>query len=122
MPAPEGEEKITTLPFILYEDLRKISKFVGKSNNSDIRITLDTPQDYSLLCTVYDELYEENNYFLLSDILELFVNKPWLKHVNEEVIQKKVCNTLQEELQEAISLCERQDLDRAKEFLKSNLE
>lgn len=122
--ATEKYEKEHVTPYIYksHPEKYKISKFVGKSNNSDIRITLDTPQDYSLLCTVYDELYEENNYFLLSDILELFVNKPWLKHVNEEVIQKKVCNTLQEELQEAISLCERQDLDRAKEFLKSNLE
>lgn len=122
--ATEKYEKEHVTPYIYksYPEKFKISKFVGESNNSDIRITLDTSQDYSLLCIIYDELYQKNNYFLLSDILELFENKPWLKHINEDVIQKKVCNNLQEELQEAISLCKRQDLDRAKKFLESNLE
>ena len=90
------------------------------NDNSDIRITLDTPQDYALLCVIYDNLYEKNNFFTLDDILELFKQKPWIRYINEDIIQKKVFNSLSEELTEAIYLCERQDLDKAKEFIKNH--
>ena len=62
--------------------------------------------------------YEENNFFTLKDILELFKEKPYLKDINSEIIQKKVCNSLEEELDEAIYLCKRQDLNRAKKFIE----
>ena len=39
---------------------------------------------------------------------------------NEDIIQKKVCSTLSEELDEAINLCDRQDLNRAKEFIENH--
>ena len=73
-----------------------------------------------MLCVIYDNLYEENNFFTLNDILVLFDKKPWIKYINEDIIQKKVFNTLSEELTEAINLCERQDLDKAKEFIKNH--
>ena len=47
----------------------------------DIRITLDTPRDYALLCAVYDYLGPD---FKGRDIIELFDEKPWLKLVNAE--------------------------------------
>ena len=83
---------------------------------------MDTPQDYALLCTIYDNLYYKNNFFTLNDILELFDQKPWIKYINQDVIQKKVCNNLNEELIEAMNLCEVQDLNKAKNFIKDNLE
>lgn len=122
--ASEKYEKEHVTPYIYKshpEDF-KINKYVGNEDNSDIRITLDTPQDYALLCVIYDNLYHENNFFTLNDILELFNKKPWIKYINEEVIQKKVCNNLNEELVEAMNLCAVQDLDRAKNFIKHNLE
>ena len=67
-------------------------------------------------------MYYENNFFTLSDILDLFERKPWIKYINEEVIQKKVCNNLDEELIEAMNLCDIQDLNRAKKFIEGHLE
>ena len=122
--ASEDYEKEHVTPFIYKshpEDF-KINKYAQNVNNSDIRITLDTPQDYALLCLIYDELYEKNNFFQLSDIIDLFNEKPWIKNINDNVIQKKVCNNLSEELLEVISLCDVQDLKRAKQFLKETLE
>ena len=120
--ATEKYEKEHVTPFIYKTnpDKFKINKYVSTNNNSDIRITLDTPQDYALLCVIYDNLYEQNNFFSLEDILELFKQKPWIKYINEDIIQKKVFNTLSEELTEAINLCERQDLNKAKEFIKNH--
>jgi len=55
----------------------------------DIRITLDTEEDYALLCAVYDFLYPKDKYFNAYDIVNLFNEKPWLKLINKKIIQKK---------------------------------
>lgn len=120
--ASQTYEKEHVTPFIYksHPDEFNINIYVGNEDNSDIRITLDTPQDYSLLCCVYDNLYEKDNFFTLDDILELFNKKPWIKSINADIIQKKVCSTLSEELEEAIHLCDVQDLDKAKEFIENH--
>lgn len=56
----------------------------------DVRITLDTKEDYVLLCAVFDYLYAKNRYFTAYDIVRLFKEKPWLKLINKNVIQKKL--------------------------------
>ncbi len=84
----------------------------------DIRITLDTKEDYALLCSVFDYLYEKNPFFDAYDIVDLFKEKPWLKFINEKVLQKKVFNSLKEELEEAKKLLELQELNNAKEILE----
>jgi len=76
----------------------------------DIRITLDTEEDYALLCAVFDYLYPQNNYFQAVDIINLFKGKPWLKLINKKVLQKKIFDSLEEELEEAIKLLELQEL------------
>ena len=120
--ASKNYEKEHVTPFIYksHPDEFNINIYVSDEDNSDIRITLDTPQDYSLLCCVYDNLYEKDNFFTLNDILDLFSKKPWIKSINEDIVQKKVCSTLSEELEEAIHLCDVQDLDKAKEFIENH--
>ncbi len=83
-----------------------------------IRITLDTKEDYALLCAIYDYLYSVDNFFSASAIADLFKQKPWLKYINSSIIQKKVFNTLEEELEEAIRVLKLQDLHKASELLK----
>jgi spore coat polysaccharide biosynthesis protein SpsF len=87
----------------------------------DIRITLDTEEDYVLLCAVFDYLYPRNKFFSAEDITKLFKKKPWLKLINKKIMQKKIFSSLEEEIREAITLCDLQDLKRAKEFLSSRL-
>ena len=120
--ASQNYEKEHVTPFIYksHPEEFKINLYVQEEDNSNIRITLDTAQDYALLCCVYDNLYEKDNYFTLEDILKLFDEKPWIKSINEDIIQKKVCTTLSEELEEAIHLCDVQDLDKAKEFIENH--
>ena len=84
----------------------------------DIRITLDTEQDYALLCVVFDYLYPENEFFGTEDIIKLFDDKPWLKIINKNVIQKKIFDSLQPELEEAIRILDLQDLKKARNILK----
>jgi len=87
----------------------------------DIRIVLDTEEDYALLCAVFDYLYPQNEYFNAYDIVNLFKEKPWLKLINKKVVQKKIFGTLQEELKEAVKILDLQDLKRAKDFLTEYL-
>jgi spore coat polysaccharide biosynthesis protein SpsF len=88
----------------------------------DIRITLDTEEDYILLCVVFDYLYPENKFFDTWDVIKLFRNKPWLKTINENIAPKKVFASLQQELEEAIRVLDLQELKRAKELLAKHLQ
>lgn len=87
----------------------------------DIRVTLDTEEDYALLCAVFEYLYPKNKYFNAYDIVNLFKEKPWLKLINKKIMQKKIFNTLEEELEEGVKILDSQDLKRARDFLKGNL-
>lgn len=62
----------------------------------DIRLTLDTEEDYALLCAVFDYLYPANKFFGMEDLIDLFKKKPWLRFINKKVLQKKMFNTLDE--------------------------
>jgi spore coat polysaccharide biosynthesis protein SpsF len=87
----------------------------------DIRVTLDTEEDYALLCAVFDYLYPKNKYFNAYDIVNLFNKKPWLKLINKKIIQKKIFNTLEEELEEAMKISDLQNLNKARNFIKEYL-
>ena len=87
----------------------------------DIRVTLDTEEDYALLCAVFDYLYPENEYFNAYDVVNLFREKPWLKLINKKIVQKKIFDTLKDELEEAIRILDLQDLKRARDFLREHL-
>ena len=52
------KEHVTPFIYKTHPEDFKIVQYETKNDNSDIRITLDTPQDYALLCSVYDNLYD----------------------------------------------------------------
>jgi len=125
--ATEGStslEKEHVTPYI-YTNPDKFKIFEKEApkdyRHPDIRITLDTEEDYALLCAVFDYLYPENEFFRTKDIIKLFQDKPWLKMINKTVAQKKVFDSVQQEVEEAIRILDLQKLTRAKGFLMSHL-
>ena len=122
--ATKDYEKEHVTPYI-YRNPQKFKINIVKAPKElyapDIRITLDTEEDYALLCAVFDYLYPKNEYFDAYDIVNLFKEKPWLKLINKRVVQKKILDTLEEELKEAIKILDLQDLKRARDFLQRNL-
>jgi len=123
--ATKDYEKEHVTPYI-YRNPQKFKINIVKAPKElyapDIRITLDTEEDYALLCAVFDYLYPKNEYFNAYDIVNLFnKEKPWLKLINKRVVQKKILNTLEEEIKEAIKILDLQDLKRARDFLQRNL-
>ena len=115
------KEHVTPYIYKTAPEKFKINPYISNENNSNLRVTLDTFEDYSLLCCIYDNLYEINNFFTLEDILKLFNEKPWIKTFNRNILQKKVLTTLNEELEELIKVCEIQDLNKAKNFIEKEI-
>lgn len=59
-------------------------------NRPDLRLTVDTPQDYELVKTVFEKLYPGNPQFTLKDIIQLLDSEPALKALNQQIQQKPV--------------------------------
>jgi spore coat polysaccharide biosynthesis protein SpsF len=60
------------------------------SDVADLRLTVDTPEDFRLIKEIYERLYPTKPDFDLADILELFERNPELKTINREIPQKAV--------------------------------
>lgn len=57
--------------------------------HSDIRVTLDTADDYALISAIFEELYPQNPAFSFADIAALCRRKPELLEINKHIAQKK---------------------------------
>ena len=56
----------------------------------DLRLTVDTADDFELVRRVYEELYPVNPAFTLKDIIELVQRQPELRDINQHITQKAV--------------------------------
>ena len=90
----------------------------NKYNNPELRITLDTKEDYMQLCAIYDYLYYKEEYFSAESVVKILTEKPWLKYINYNVIQKKDSCSIDEEIKDAINVLEFNGLKRAGNILK----
>lgn len=114
-------EREHVCPYI-YRTKPDMFRIVGVEASSelyapDIRITLDTEEDYALLCAIFDYLYPENEIFRAKEIISLFNEKPWLKLINQKIVQKKIFETFEEEVKEAVRILDLQDMKRVRNFL-----
>ena len=50
-----------------------------------LRLTLDTPEDYKVIKTIYEALYPYNNRFGLREILQLLKSSPHIRAINDGV-------------------------------------
>jgi len=57
-------------------------------NISNIRLTLDTPEDFNMISKVYDALYHGKHDFYLPEILEFLAQHPDVIEINSHVRQK----------------------------------
>lgn len=93
--------------------------FLEKSGNnySDIRITVDTYEDYALMNLIYFMLGDNFNY---KDIINLFQQNKWLKILNNNIYQKYVWKNEQEEIMEALKLLKLNGMNNAFKLLERN--
>jgi spore coat polysaccharide biosynthesis protein SpsF len=84
---PYEREHVT--PF-MYQNSDKFNLYFHKSQTdySAIRLTVDTPEDFELIETIFNTFNNKKEIFLLEDILNLFETKPDLISINQNVKQK----------------------------------
>jgi spore coat polysaccharide biosynthesis protein SpsF len=57
---------------------------------AELRLTVDTPEDFELMRLIYEDLYLTKPDFGLPDILDLFRHRPDLPLINRGIKQKPV--------------------------------
>lgn len=90
----------------------------GPLRRPEIRITLDTEEDYALLCALFDLLPARCRNFGARDIVALFDRHPWLFAMNAGVYQKKAIHTAAQEFKEARAFLKLYGFPRAARFLR----
>ncbi|MBQ3033657.1 MAG: glycosyltransferase family protein [Deferribacterales bacterium] len=105
---PEIREHVTL--HIRRSDNYKKAHYVTENPASNIRITLDTHEDYTALQAVFALLGGE---FSWQDIAALYQKHPWLYEINGGVYQKNVFLNKDEELAEAVKLLELHNMRQA---------
>jgi len=85
------------------------------------RLTVDNETDYALACALYLLLDKHPDIFTLSDVAQLLHTNPALLLINKNNYQKKVFNSVPEELTEAIHLLQHLDFPQAAKILADQL-
>jgi spore coat polysaccharide biosynthesis protein SpsF len=57
---------------------------------ADLRLTVDTPEDFELIRLIFEILYPEKKIFSLNDVVELIQQRPDLAEINQNIQQKAV--------------------------------
>ncbi len=88
--AVEKREREHVTPYIReHEELFTKSFVINNKNWANIRLTLDTEEDFILINTIYSHLYNKKKYnFCLHDIMELFDKYQKLQEINKNIKQK----------------------------------
>lgn len=73
-----------------HPDTYKLGNFEAEGDMRwpELRLTLDTKEDYALISAVYDELYDKNSDFSAEDVVRFLKARPELVALNSSVVQK----------------------------------
>lgn len=88
--APHEREHVT--PYIHQHPERfRLRNFSDNApDRSALRWTLDTPEDWALIRTIYEALYPQNPQFTTDDIYALLARHPEISALNAHIEQKKM--------------------------------
>ena len=83
-------EKEHVIPVFFRKGLFKLESFFvsGKLARKEIRLTLDTSEDFSLLKKIYEDLYDPQTIVSLEDAIDLIDKDPDMLSLNKDVKQK----------------------------------
>lgn len=89
--AQRDYEREHVTPYLyLNEDTFKIGQLTQQNDTNEIRLTVDTPEDFEVIKRIIEALYPINPNFKLKDILEILAENPEWLEINKEIVQKKL--------------------------------
>lgn len=80
-----SEREHVTLYIRNHADQFRCGQMACQQNLSQMRWTVDEPQDFEFIRQVYEELYGQNNDFSMQDILQLLKRNPELLAINQGI-------------------------------------
>lgn len=84
-------EREHVTPYLyLNSDKFKIKQFVQQEDTNEIRLTVDTQEDFELIKLIFEALYQSNPNFMLDDIIDVLHKHPQWLDINKEIEQKKL--------------------------------
>lgn len=86
----EYEKEHVTPYLYLNPTLFKIGQHVQANDSNEIRITVDTEEDFQVIKNIFEALYPKKPRFILKDILTILQENPSWLQINKEIIQKKL--------------------------------
>ena len=94
-----------------------IGSLEDTEDNSGIRVTVDTVNDYLLSCVLNQMLLNMPEGTSYKTLIGCFSRYPYLSMINEGIIQKKKYPTEEEEVEAAVHLLKMQEMERAADIL-----
>jgi spore coat polysaccharide biosynthesis protein SpsF len=87
---PADREHVSLYIYEHPERYRLRSVVFDRPETAELRLTVDTPEDYALIAAIFEELYPRDPGFDLDAILTLLAARPDLAALNREIRQKPV--------------------------------
>ena len=69
---------------------RRVIYFESSTDDSKIRVTVDTEKDMQFVRELFKRLYNDNQFFGIKEIKDILEKEPLLKTINSDVHQKKL--------------------------------
>lgn len=101
-----------------HQDEFRIGSLTAADDNSGIRITVDTVNDYILTCVLADLLKGKENATSYRTIVDTYRDHPYLSDINGDILQKKKYESEKDELDAAVKLLRLQEMNRAADKLE----
>ncbi|EPG75814.1 cytidylyltransferase [Leptospira fainei serovar Hurstbridge str. BUT 6] len=86
---PAHREHVTAYIYANPDKFR-LKSIVSSIDNSNFRLTVDTPEDFQLIKVIIEALYPKNHEFGIDEIINFLNEFPEHLKINEHVIQKKL--------------------------------
>ena len=87
--ANELYEREHVTPYIRESGLFKVGNFAAKEDHSEERWTVDEPEDYELVKTIFETLGKTSEYFGMQNILEYKEDNPDVFKVNKNITRNE---------------------------------
>jgi len=84
----------------------------------EIRLTMDTREDYIALCALFDLLAGSSRFCDIKDFIHAYEKHEWIKLLNGFIPQKSVVTNRKEELREAVKLLRTYGMNHAASLIR----